>query len=76
MTLEAMRQSGTRPDNILTEDTLDKMGKELVRICDKLEHYGLVDYQMGVWEEEILNGEQTVGFALAGFCRKGRIEEN
>lgn len=50
-------ESGTQSQNLLSEDTLIKMGKELVRLCDKMEQYGLVDYQMGVWEEEILSGK-------------------
>jgi len=33
------------------------MGKELVRLCDIMEKHGLVDYQMGVWEEEIISRE-------------------
>jgi hypothetical protein len=30
------------------------MGKEIVRLCDIMEKHGLVDYQIGVWEEEIV----------------------
>lgn len=30
------------------------MGKELVRLCDSIEPYGLVDYEYGVWEERII----------------------
>lgn len=30
-----------------------RMGDELVRLCDGVEKYGLVDYQLGVWEEKI-----------------------
>jgi len=26
-----------------------------VRLCDPLERHGLVDYQMGVWEEQIVD---------------------
>jgi hypothetical protein len=26
--------------------------------CDKLEKFGLVDYEMGVWEEEIIRSKQ------------------
>lgn len=36
---------------------MEDMGEELIRLCDKLEPHGLVDYQMGIWEEEILSGE-------------------
>ncbi|OAX79327.1 hypothetical protein ACJ72_06354 [Emergomyces africanus] len=54
---QEMLESGldTTPQNLLTEDILNKMGRELVRLCDRMEQYGLVDYQMGVWEEEILS---------------------
>ena len=44
------------PQNILQENFLERMGRELVRMCDALERHGLVDYQMGVWEEEIMSG--------------------
>ncbi|EGD96344.1 hypothetical protein TESG_03794 [Trichophyton tonsurans CBS 112818] len=52
-TLE-MFDTGVRPAELLSEAALQKLGRELVRLCDKMEQYGLVDYQMGVWEEEIL----------------------
>jgi hypothetical protein len=29
------------------------MVDELIRLCDSIEQYGLVDYDIGVWEEEI-----------------------
>ena len=45
------------PMSVIREETLEKMGKELVRLCDNMERHGLVDYQMGVWEEEIIDGE-------------------
>ncbi|SLM39024.1 hypothetical protein LPUS_09441 [Lasallia pustulata] len=47
------------PQSILQEDFLERMGRELVRLCDTMERHGLVDYQMGVWEEEIIHGEQA-----------------
>ncbi|MCJ1256621.1 hypothetical protein MMC24_004445 [Lignoscripta atroalba] len=43
------------PQSILQEDFLERMGRELVRLCDNMERHGLVDYQMGVWEEEIIS---------------------
>ncbi|OJD23072.1 hypothetical protein ACJ73_05577 [Blastomyces percursus] len=56
MTQEVLEsRSGATPHNLLTEDILNKMGRELVRLCDQMEEHGLVDYQMGVWEEEILS---------------------
>lgn len=43
--------------SLLDTETMEQMGKELVQLCDRLEEHGLVDYQMGVWEEEILSGK-------------------
>ncbi|KAJ6024587.1 hypothetical protein N7540_005384 [Penicillium herquei] len=40
--------------NLLSRDRMEVMGKDLIRLCDQLEQHGLVDYQMGIWEEEIL----------------------
>lgn len=43
------------PQNLLGEPFLGQMGDELVRLCDSIERHGLVDYQIGVWEEEIIS---------------------
>lgn len=45
------------PKDILREEALQHLGSELIRLCDSMERHGLVDYQMGVWEEEILDCE-------------------
>jgi len=50
-------QSIQPPRDLITEETLENMGTEMVRHCDNMERHGLVDYQMGVWEEEILGGK-------------------
>jgi hypothetical protein len=42
--------------SLLRRDRLETMGKDLIQLCDQLEQHGLVDYQMGIWEEEILSG--------------------
>lgn len=39
---------------------LERLSSELVRLCDSVEKHGLVDYQMGVAEEEII--ERTFCF--------------
>lgn len=44
-------------ETLLSKDDMEKMGKELVRLCDGVERHGLVDYQYGVWEEQIITGE-------------------
>ena len=53
-----MAETGHRPSppqSLMEYEHMENMGKELVRLCDVMEKHGLVDYQMGVWEEEILN---------------------
>ncbi|KAK8116365.1 hypothetical protein PG984_012867 [Apiospora sp. TS-2023a] len=39
---------------LVREESLKKMGKEMIRLCDEIERYGLVDYEYGVWEEPIV----------------------
>ncbi|KAJ6109882.1 hypothetical protein N7486_002117 [Penicillium sp. IBT 16267x] len=48
--------AGHQPSQIslLPRDRMEAMGKALIQLCDQLEQHGLVDYQMGIWEEEIL----------------------
>lgn len=50
-------QTPQAPRELLREEFLERMGRELVRLCDNMERHGLVDYQMGVWEEEIIDGK-------------------
>lgn len=48
---------------------MEAMGKELIQLCDQLEQHGLVDYQMGIWEEEILSGRWIIFlFFIVLFC--------
>lgn len=35
---------------------ITKLGNELIRLCDGIERHGLVDYQYGVWEDQITAG--------------------
>jgi len=41
----------------MTTQSLENISRELVRLCDMVERHGLVDYQMGVAEEEIMDRE-------------------
>jgi hypothetical protein len=43
-----------QPHSLISADFLDRMAKELIRLCDNIEKHGLVDYQYGVWEERII----------------------
>ncbi len=45
------------PQNLLPKEFLEEMGNELVSLCDGLEKHGLVDYQMGVSEQEIIESK-------------------
>ncbi|KAI1505897.1 hypothetical protein F5X99DRAFT_174643 [Biscogniauxia marginata] len=52
-----MMESGLQPQRgqtLINEEGLKKMGKEVVRMCDGIDRHGLVDYEYGVWEEEII----------------------
>jgi hypothetical protein len=54
---QEMISTGQRPQppkTLIEYDFLEKMGTQLVKHCDNMEKHGLVDYQMGVWEEEIV----------------------
>ena len=46
-----------QPQSLLSKESLEEMGNELVSLCDGLEKHGLVDYQMGVSEQEIIEGQ-------------------
>jgi hypothetical protein len=52
------------PQSYLQKDFLEEMGREFVRLCDGMERHGLVDYQMGVWEEEIISSRFIVALFL------------
>ena len=54
-------RTGHQPTNtsLLSTEMMENMGKELIQLCDKMEPHGLVDYQMGIWEEEILSGKNS-----------------
>lgn len=40
---------------MLTAKQLQAMVEELINLCDNIEPHGLVDYDMGVWEEQIIH---------------------
>lgn len=42
-----------RGQSLITEENLVKMMEDLIRHCDAIDRFGLVDYQYGVWEERI-----------------------
>jgi hypothetical protein len=44
---------------LVPQEGLKKMGNNLVRLCDSIQHHGLVDYQYGVWEEQIIDSTYT-----------------
>lgn len=41
--------------SLLTLDRMEAMGNEIIQLCDQLEPHGLVDYEMGILEENILS---------------------
>ena len=47
--LEAGQRTG-----LIAQEFINKMAKDLIRMCDAVEKHGLVDYQYGVAEEQIM----------------------
>jgi hypothetical protein len=45
------------PETLMTQEFIKKMAKDLIRMCDAVEKHGLVDYQYGVAEEQIIMSE-------------------
>ncbi|RPB05798.1 hypothetical protein L873DRAFT_1825076 [Choiromyces venosus 120613-1] len=71
----ATGQAPQPPREILREEMLERMGRELIALCDSMERHGLVDYQMGVWEEEILGAIQECLDLLEGNAESGAPPE-
>ncbi|RBR08338.1 uncharacterized protein FIESC28_10284 [Fusarium coffeatum] len=46
-------QQLSRSQTLVSKAMIKKMGNELIRLCDGIERHGLVDYQYGVWEDQI-----------------------
>lgn len=51
------KQEILHPQTLMTKESLIKMGKQLIRLCDLIECKGLVDYEYGMWEEYIITSE-------------------
>lgn len=49
-------QQPSRAQTVMSKSMVKKMGNELIRLCDGIERHGLIDYQYGVWEEQITTG--------------------
>ncbi|KAI9749706.1 MAG: Golgi transport complex subunit 3 [Chaenotheca gracillima] len=53
----AILASGQRlpaTQTLMTKPLIERLADELIKQCDDLERRGLVDYEMGVWEEDIM----------------------
>lgn len=44
-----------QPADFLTSTAIRHLIDKLVSWCDQIEKYGLVDYEMGIWEEQIVD---------------------
>ncbi|ODQ71690.1 hypothetical protein LIPSTDRAFT_73419, partial [Lipomyces starkeyi NRRL Y-11557] len=44
----------------LTRQQLEDMAELVISLSDNVQRYGLVDYELGVWEERILDGIQCM----------------
>ncbi|KAI1617501.1 hypothetical protein EDD36DRAFT_3265 [Exophiala viscosa] len=52
ITEEALRTTRL-PADILSSDNIVNVVDELIGLCDQVEQYGLVDFEIGIWEEQI-----------------------
>ncbi|KZZ89974.1 hypothetical protein AAL_07482 [Moelleriella libera RCEF 2490] len=59
--LMASGRQVSRSQRLMSEEAVKKLGDELIRLCDGIERHGLVDYQYGVWEEQIEAGSSFNG---------------
>lgn len=50
-------QGVQHPQSLMTQNFINRMAKDLIRMCDAVEKHGLVDYQYGVAEEQIIMSE-------------------
>ncbi|TAQ90436.1 hypothetical protein B7494_g1270 [Chlorociboria aeruginascens] len=53
------RQRIQAPQSLMTQAYINRMAKDLIRLCDAIEKDGLVDYQYGVAEEQIITAALT-----------------
>ncbi|KAK5945020.1 hypothetical protein PMZ80_002223 [Knufia obscura] len=44
-----------QPLDFLSATNIQDLIEQLIRLCDQIEKYGLVDYEMGIWEEQIVD---------------------
>jgi len=52
------RQSGQQLNpshHLIDERRLSDMGDRIVSLCNGVEKHGMVDYELGIWEEEIIS---------------------
>jgi hypothetical protein len=52
---EQAYQSGRQPPDILSAETIKRLIDDLIALGDQLENYGLVDYELGIAEEQIVH---------------------
>jgi len=57
--MQESKEESTGPQNTLPKDTLESFSDKITSHCDEMEKLGLVDYEMGVWEEEIVRSKET-----------------
>lgn len=63
-------RSSVQSQNLIHGKMLKRMGDEIVATCDHFKDFNLVDYELGIWEEEIIDSEySTLEFMLPGPCQ-------
>lgn len=44
-----------QPADYLSANAIQNLVEKLIQLCDQIEKFGLVDYEMGIWEEQIVD---------------------
>lgn len=55
-TLKDSGQGMRHPYNLMNREYISIMATELMSVCDGIVKYGLIDYEYGVWEDWIIQG--------------------
>ncbi len=52
---ETALRTRQQPLDFLSATDIQELIEKLIQLCDQIEKYGLVDYEMGLWEEQIVD---------------------
>jgi hypothetical protein len=60
----ASSQQHSRSQSLVSKAMIKMLGNELIRLYDGIERHSLLDYQYGLWEDQITEGTSTRSYAV------------